>query len=828
MADIEKEKPIVFIEGDEDKVVIEKGGYATSLFSSQYTSAFGILKRVIEMPVDDECCPGQGNSRIIAFCGDRGAGKTSCMMSVRYAIEHCYCSKEKESEQEKTEREEIEEYLSGYGFKPEQLDFDILKPIDPSFFDESHNILELVLGQMYLHFKARRKELMDADELDDLVVDRVRKRFDAVKRSLTLISDPSQHMSDKLEELENLSVAMSLYEKLKLLFEDYLKFMKKEKVLITIDDMDFNAEGAYRMCKFLQMYLDQPYCIVLISLKISQLVSILEDDKNFKNAKDGGERRSEMSSKYVQKLIPIANRVQMVDIRSISERKFTIVKYGQSVESGTKPERIKDGIVRMIFEKTRYLFYNTKGEVSPIIPHELRSFRQLLGMLNRMSSFEKYNKKPVVLARNEDNKRQFKSYFYTEWIRTLGEEDRNFATELAEMEDIRSFNKKIVSYLSRRAGLNDKDYDDREYHFKNITDPQNYTYNISTGDVFSIIRYLDKSTESTGLKDLLFFIKSCYSIRIYECYDEITDNREKMYEEAPDGDVFKSDPWFRKTSKLQSMVNGNYFRYEAGSYIRGVGEKHKVYNYDKLLLDETFYSFLDELVKKVKTSNAEPSKEVKKEYLLAEFLIMCSSYNYYYEFTKTPDVDRRSSLPYYLEPFAQQVNLVVFDITSVFSNMINIKYSYDRYASFFDFYEYSDSHDWTLLGRLKSDVKVVRDLDVYKSKYHAIASDAIIRNVDVLLSLTEMMESNSRRTLAYGLEGAVSRYKVFLEGLYDTGMKTYRVGEGGDPYKLQYSFIKTLLSVLDEVPEYILLSLLQHAYDMNEINKTGIYIGEVK
>ena len=36
MADIEKEKPIVFIEGDEDKVVIEKGGYATSLFSSIY------------------------------------------------------------------------------------------------------------------------------------------------------------------------------------------------------------------------------------------------------------------------------------------------------------------------------------------------------------------------------------------------------------------------------------------------------------------------------------------------------------------------------------------------------------------------------------------------------------------------------------------------------------------------------------------------------------------------------------------------------------------------------------------------------------------------
>lgn len=77
----------MFVEGDEDRVVIEKSDYAQSLFSAQYTTAFSILKRLVEMP-NDACYPGQGNSRIIAFCGDRGAGKTSCMMSVRHAIEH--------------------------------------------------------------------------------------------------------------------------------------------------------------------------------------------------------------------------------------------------------------------------------------------------------------------------------------------------------------------------------------------------------------------------------------------------------------------------------------------------------------------------------------------------------------------------------------------------------------------------------------------------------------------------------------------------------------------------------------------------------------------
>lgn len=803
MRNLEDENPIVFVEGDEDRVVIEKDGYDTSLFSNQYTTAFSILKRLVEKE-DEVCYPGQGNARIIAFCGDRGAGKTSCMMSVRHAIEH-------------SGEGSIKEYLEKNGLKPTNLDFDILKPIDPSFFDESHNILELVLGQMYLHFKDKRARLKEENRLDNGEVEKVRICFDAVKRSLSIIGDNQVQMFDKLEELEHLSAAMSLYDKLTELFKTYLTFMGKKKILIAIDDMDFNAKGAYLMCKYMQMYLNQPSCVMLISLKISQLVSILEDDPNFKNAKEG-ERRSEMSSKYVEKLIPIANRVQMVDIWQISEREFVIKKGDKS----TKPERIKDGLVRMIFEKTRYLFYNAKGEVSPIIPHELRSFRQLLGLLNRMDNIQKYTKDKVVLAKNENNKQQFKSYFYTEWIRTLSKEDRAFAEELAELEDIKSFNKKIVSGLSKRVVLTDTEYD-----FSSIINPQNYTYNISTGDVFSIIRYLERSTESTGLKDLLFFIKSCYSIRLYECYDEMTDDSEQMYEDVQDGDVFKSDPWFRMTSKLQSIVNGSYFRYEAGSYIKGVGKKtSKVYNYDKVVLNDEFLAFMNNLGFKMSEIKGEPDEDLRKAYLLAEFMIMCSSYQYNGDYTNKPDADRKDSLPNYLEPFTLMAKYVVFDITAIFANMINIKYTYGRFESFFDFYGYSNSHDWTLLGRLKKDIEEVRDVDSYQTVYHAIASDAIIRNSEVLLSLTEMMESNAaRRTLADDVYGVIKRYQQFLDGLNDTGMKTYRVGEGGKPYELRYSFIKTINGLLDELPEDQLLALLQSAHDENDSQKTRISFG---
>jgi hypothetical protein len=226
----------------------------------------------------------------------------------------------------------------------------------------------------------------------------------------------------------------------------------------------------------------------------------------------------------------------------------------------------------------------------------------------------------------------------------------------------------------------------------------------------------------------------------------------------------------------------------------------------------------------------EPDEALKSDYLLAEFLIMCSAYIYYGDYTQNPDVNRKDSLPYYLEPFTGDLSTyVVFDIAAIFSNMINIKHAYSRYDTFFDFYKYSNDglHDWTLLGKLKRDIKKVRDVDMYKSEYHAIASDSIIRNSDVLLSLTEMMESNAARMKAYSVNGVIRRYKMFLEGLYDTGMKTYRVGEDGKPYELRYYFIKTLSKLLEELPEETMQNLLHSAFDINDTSKTGISVGDL-
>ena len=77
--------PLRFYQGDENGVVIEKGNYDTSIFRNQYAQA---LKLINELASRKDEGHDASRPNIIAFCGNRGEGKTSCMMTVQEIAEH--------------------------------------------------------------------------------------------------------------------------------------------------------------------------------------------------------------------------------------------------------------------------------------------------------------------------------------------------------------------------------------------------------------------------------------------------------------------------------------------------------------------------------------------------------------------------------------------------------------------------------------------------------------------------------------------------------------------------------------------------------------------
>lgn len=94
-----------------------------------------------------------------------------------------------------------------------------------------------------------------------------------------------------------------------------------------------------------------------------------------------------MASKYVTKLIPFGNRINMPKVSDFCNNPLYI--YDERKDQETQSDNpnynsVKEAVVQLIFSKTRYLFYNSKGSISPIVPNNLRSLRQLLGMLYRL------------------------------------------------------------------------------------------------------------------------------------------------------------------------------------------------------------------------------------------------------------------------------------------------------------------------------------------------------------------------------------------------------------------------------------------------------------
>lgn len=72
---------LTFQDGKENQPIIESQNMENSVFSNQYVLAEKIFNALL---ADAEA---RKHNNIISFCGDRGTGKTSCMMSFKSKCE---------------------------------------------------------------------------------------------------------------------------------------------------------------------------------------------------------------------------------------------------------------------------------------------------------------------------------------------------------------------------------------------------------------------------------------------------------------------------------------------------------------------------------------------------------------------------------------------------------------------------------------------------------------------------------------------------------------------------------------------------------------------
>lgn len=738
---------LTFKDGQESRPVIEPKNIENSVFKNQYELAEKIFNTLL---CNEEI---RGHSNIISFCGDRGTGKTSCMLSFKSQCEskvnNCF----------------------------------FLKEIDPSFFDETHNIIELVVGRLYsILTSPTEKNEYDEDKRDELI-----RQFYKVMIYMKYLAKPEdkEHYYDGLQELEALSVGLSLQDSIQELFRIFLMYVKKEYLVIVIDDLDLNIHGAYIMSEHIRKYLTNKKCIIMLSVKIEQLIDAVQHYLETSQNVDAAEGH-EMAVKYVTKLIPASSRVNMPLLEDYCDNEL---EYVDSQGRHDKFHSVKEAVTHSIFWKTGYLFYNSRGRNSLIIPSSLRSLRQLLHMLYRMPLRDKEQ-----TAEHKQNQKQFKQYFFYTWTQQLSVEYRHIVHKLLSIESDLAFNKAVVANLMTLGVLKNSNL------FKSIADPSNYAYNISLGDVMRILEYLNQDESDMQLKLFVFFVRSLYSIKLYECYDFVTEDISANHYPTPEdiekaGEIYSSDTMFEQANKLQRLVNGGYFSFEVDDVLppqniqgdESQSRDNKLINGDILIAE----------IQRLGREKKQIDESYKRSFQLIEFFMLTTSrLANIKKKTDSWGLKRNAFEPFYLLPFHSNIKNLVFDVLAPFYNVLNLKNTYNRFDMYFrqnndelTIYDFARQNDWSLLSKM-----INNNGRNYDNAMHGFLSDAVLRNAEVINALSERVRVS--RFDNYSSQNRIC-IKEFYSKIRKSGMRTYPKSMNDNPYHIQFMFLDVICRFLE-------------------------------
>lgn len=782
-------EPIKFYIGQESGIVVENKDFATSIFAEQYKQTFEIFNHIWQF--QEKALANKQKrqdysmfSNIIAFCGDRGEGKTSLLSSVKSILA--------DEDVRKNAVEELHIEIS-----PKCKSIKALELLDPLFFDQNHNLIELLLGQMIAEII---KIEQDRDIENYVLLDKrndLLKKFESAKRRLKILSKNNKHEEyDELENLDDLAASVKLREELDSLFQDYAKYFKADKLIISLDDIDLNMTEGFQMVEQIRKYLSGLHsCILLIALKVDQMERlVMSSMREHLQPIITDEVIKEMARKYVVKLLPLGNRVQLPSGFDIAEKELVISDNGQE----TKPLVVKEFVVHLIFQKTRYIFVNGRS-LCPIVPTNLRELRHLIGELWSLPDAKRENN-----SDNMENKAIFKHYFYYTWTNRLDDTNKKVAMDIISAIDEVALNKLVISSLSQHKHFSAiLTQEGPKSLMSKVINPSNVVYNVSVGDVFYTIQRL--SQKSTDINDmyLLFFIKACYSIKLYGLYNMISEKEENLYPNEPEEkfSIYKYDIQFQRLNALQRFLNGSYFTYAPGSLLsseqqgdsrdrRGINGKNlKKYvlclqkNYDKL--------------------NEKEREDYLKSLQMLEFFVLTTTHILFQKGnTLVYDFDRTNYNPIYLQDYGKLDNSFAFDVLSIFYNIVNIKATYQRINNILagdrDFYSIAINNDKSLLNQmLDSCAKEKETADSsLPLREHGLISDAIIRFSEVQQSIIEMAQSNRNK------HRKGENYKN-ISTLYDDIQKLkitiYPLDESAEAgYSLPFNFLSPIIKFIKD------------------------------
>lgn len=438
---------LTIMKGEEFKLTVKEKINKDDIFIDQYRSALEMVDEIIEaskreskIESDLKWKNSEYENNIIAFCGNRGDGKSSAMLTLVNAIYNYSRGKE------------IGESSIFEGYSNIQNTY-FAEPIiiDPTLFDDVHNVLDIVLARLYRNFDEKYRQ--DNQSIDIKQREKLLDQFQKVYRYLSLINNQAQLLDDEYDyegnigKLSKLGESTNLKDALVELIDQYLIFMEKYKtdrngkgerqLIIAIDDLDLCSANAYKMAEQIRKYLIIPHLTIVMAVRIEQLELCVEEQncRNFENILKWNKQESgqiddeikSMAERYIAKLIPKARRIYLPKVQEFGDVEIVYKEYTKEGEEIIWSSLEKDNnddekectfvekVLNLIYKKTGMLFLAEKQGNCFLLPSNLRDMVNWIVIFADMDSPENedWDESNLVYYKNIEI---FKQIFEKQWI----------------------------------------------------------------------------------------------------------------------------------------------------------------------------------------------------------------------------------------------------------------------------------------------------------------------------------------------------------------------------------------------------------------------------
>lgn len=816
-------KTTIFYVGEETKPVVENlKRLKESIFSYHIDKSIHLIDEHLSVDPKEANDAQDYVNNIIAFVGERGAGKTSCMCSVISIL------------QELQNKKAYNTSFDNLKTLPQKR-IHALKLIDPSFFDAVHNILEIIIGEMYNRTSRDLSTSITVDKENE--ARKLLKSFQAIKRDMLYVDKNTRFERDEeLEELSLLAAGVDLRTGIQKLIADYLSYFNSDVLLISIDDIDLNVKLAYEMVEQIRKYLILPNVMILMAVKIDQLSMVIQENlsKQFDQALKHdtriltGNDISEMAERYINKLIPIESRIY-IPSPDVFFGNSLVIKDRENVVF--EADTVRDAIPSLIFTKCRYLFYNTRGTTSPIVPRNLRDLRLLLQMLIKMKDYSEV--KPINMTEALGNKQQFKRYFFSTWLDSLEVDVRSVAIKLINETEPTLFNKKVIDLIRNMyadatskelkshkmyfdidsAMAKDANEIKVEDNFRNILEPKNLAYNISIGDVFYVLDRLLRMETSASVHRLIFFIKALYSIKLYEWYDEMTDMNETTKKPLPTEKKPYTGDFLVNINDYMKLVGGDFFCLDGETVLPPKRINSFVEREIRLINGKTFFELLKQVLHICRNSPTHENEMIQlaeedltKMHVVEFFMLTISRYVWTTDKTLSESGSHRYRLgadAFYNRQIGEQMTNLKFDFLSPFFTLIDIEHSYGRFNE--EIFGYAKRVENSLYNKI---------MGLFEFDRHRHLSSICIRNAEVLDELFSRIKS--RRGSLRSSDDSKIFGSIYNEiANFEIATHDYETKEGNQKeyYTIQFPDFSVLSNLFSDLG---FVALFESIYNRND------------